>query len=66
MRTISATPARFSDKMFRFAHALWAPIIRYMALMDPELIGDPIQFRPSDIDAFGLFPIDYIDVKEVA
>ncbi len=51
---------------FKFANALWAGVARYLAIRDSSLINNPIVFRPSDIDAFGLFPIDYIDVKEVA
>ena len=60
------TPTRFRDGTFEFAHAIWAGITRYMALMDPELIDNPIVFRPSHIDAYGLEPIDWLNVKEVA
>ena len=42
----------------KFAHAYWAGISRYMVMLDPSLKGNPIEFKRSDIDNYGLVPID--------
>ena len=50
---------RFEDKGYMFANGLWAGITRYMVVMDPTLKDDPIEFLPSDIDNYGLVPIEF-------
>ena len=37
-----------------FAHAMWAPIIRYMVLSHPELKDNPIVFSKACVDYSGL------------
>ena len=53
----------FGDKMFRRKNGLWAGLVRYMALVDSTLIGDPIRFNKSCIDGYGL-PAVAIVVRE--
>ena len=49
---------RFEDKGYMFANGLWAGLTRYMAYFDPSLIHNPIEFQRSDIDTYGLIPIE--------
>lgn len=51
-------------EQFKFANGYWAGIARYMALYDPSLIEAPLKFNDSDIDCFGLFPIEWLDIEE--
>ncbi len=38
----------------------WAAVSRYMALEDPTLVGDPLEFKDSAIDCFGLLPVSWL------
>ena len=51
------------DDPYRFANAKFAGISRYMALMDPTLIGAPLRFNDSVIDCYGLLPVSYLDLE---
>lgn len=46
------------DGGFTFANDLRAGISRYLVIYDPTLKNNPIQFSQSDIDVYGLPPID--------
>lgn len=46
---------------YAFDNTLWAGISRYAALFDPSLAGDPLRFRDSDIDCYGLLPVSYLE-----
>ena len=46
---------------YAFDNTLWAGISRYAALLDPSLAGDPLRFRDSDIDCYGLLPVSYLE-----
>ena len=49
---------------YAFDNTLWAGISRYAALFDPSLVGDPLRFRDSDTDCYGLLPVSYLpDLK---
>lgn len=48
---------------FKLTHATFAGITRYMVLYNPELLDDPIKFADSDIDAFGLFDVEYLHLN---
>lgn len=43
-----------------FNNTFWAGISRYMVLHDPTLKDNPIRFRESAIDCFGLWPVSYL------
>ena len=43
-----------------FNNTFWAGISRYMVLYDPALRDNPIRFRESAIDCFGLWPVSYL------
>lgn len=49
---------------YKFANAYWAGISRYMALVDPTLVGAPIRFADSDIDCYGLPSVGYLGLEE--
>lgn len=53
-----AKGVRFADGDFKFANSLWAGITRYLVVLDPSLAGNPIEFSQSDIDCYGLVPIE--------
>ena len=48
------------DDPYKFANGKFAGIARYMALIDPSLIGAPLRFNDSVIDCYGLLPISYL------
>lgn len=48
------------DSPYAFNNSWWAGISRYLVLHDPSLLGDPIRFRNSEIDAYGLLPVSYL------
>lgn len=48
------------DSPYTFNNTWWAGISRYLVLHDPKLMGDPITFRDSDIDCYGLLPVSYL------
>ena len=48
------------DSPYAFNNSWWAGISRYLVLHDPSLLGDPIKFRNSEIDAYGLLPVSYL------
>ena len=48
------------DSPYTFNNTWWAGISRYLVLHDPSLLGDPIAFRESDIDCYGLLPVSYL------
>jgi len=54
---------KFAEDGYTFANDLWAGIARYLVVLDPSLMGSPIEFRQSDIDGYGLVPIDFPEVK---
>ena len=43
-----------------FDNTLWAVVARYMAIEDPSLVGMPLTFRASAVDAFGLLPVSWM------
>lgn len=45
---------------YAFNNDYWAAISRYAVLFDPSLLGNPIRFRDSDIDCYGLLPVSYL------
>lgn len=47
---------------YAFDNTLWAGISRYAALFDPSLVGDPLRFRDSDVDCYGLMPVSYLEL----
>lgn len=48
------------DEPYTFNNTWWAGISRYLVLHDPSLMEDPIRFRDSDIDCYGLLPVSYL------
>ena len=48
------------DEPYTFNNTWWAGISRYLVLHDPTLLEDPIRFRDSDIDCYGLLPVSYL------
>lgn len=50
-----------SGKSHMFANAVWAGVARYMAHMDPSLVGNPLEFSYSDIDCSGLYPVEWME-----
>lgn len=48
------------DSEYTFSNSYWAGISRYMVLYDKSLLNNPIEFRDSDIDCYGLLPISYL------
>lgn len=48
------------DSPYTFNNTWWAGISRYLVLYDPTLLNDPIRFRDSDIDCYGLLPVSYL------
>lgn len=48
------------DSEFTFSNSYWADISRYMVLYDKSLLNNPIEFRDSDIDCYGLLPVSYL------
>lgn len=48
------------DSEFTFGNSYWAGISRYMVLYDKSLLNNPIEFRDSDIDCYGLLPVSYL------
>lgn len=52
-----------NDSPYRFANGKWAAISRYAALVDPSLVGNPLQFNDSLIDVVGLHEISYLDLE---
>ena len=55
---------KIDDNPYRFANAKWAVISRYAALVDPTLIGRPLQFSFSMVDISGLLPVSYLDLGD--
>lgn len=55
---------RIDDNPYRFANAKWAVISRYAALVDPTLIGRPLQFSFSMVDLSGLLPVSYLEIGD--
>lgn len=54
------------DAPYTFNNTWWAGISRYLVLHDPSLLNDPIRFRDSDIDCYGLLPVSYLpELQEV-
>lgn len=51
---------KVGDSEFTFSNSYWAGISRYMVLYDKSLLNNPIEFRDSDIDCYGLFPVSYL------
>ncbi|MCI9130323.1 MAG: hypothetical protein HFJ65_08490 [Eggerthellaceae bacterium] len=49
--------------MFKLTNGHWPGISRYMVLEDPTLEGDPLRFTRSAIDAYGLIPVSWMNVK---
>lgn len=45
---------------YAFNNDFWAAISRYAVLFDPSLLSDPVKFRDSDIDCYGLLPVSYL------
>ena len=43
-----------------FAHAMWAPITRYMVIFHPELENNPIVFAKACVDYSGLPVIEEV------
>ena len=54
------------DDPYKFANAKFAGIARYMALIDPTLVNDPLRFNDSVIDCYGLLPVSYLPELEVS
>lgn len=55
------------DAPYTFNNSWWAGISRYLVLHDPSLQDDPIRFRESDIDCYGLLPVSYLpELQEVS
>lgn len=50
------------DSEFTFSNSYWAGISRYMVLYDKSLLNNPIEFRDSDIDCYGLLPVSYLSM----
>lgn len=48
------------DEPYTFNNTWWAGISRYLVLHDQTLLEDPIRFRDSDIDCYGLLPVSYL------
>lgn len=48
------------DSPYAFNNTWWAGISRYLVLHDPSLYEDPIRFRASDIDLYGLLTVSYL------
>lgn len=48
------------ESPYTFNNTWWAGISRYLVLYDPTLLHDPIRFRDSDIDCYGLLPVSYL------
>ena len=51
---------KIQEDGFTFPNAWWPGIARYLVVLDPTLLGDPIVLRQSDIDGYGLPPIEFI------
>ena len=51
---------RVGDEPYTFNNTWWAGISRYLVLHDPTLHDDPVKFRDSDIDCWGLLPVSYL------
>lgn len=53
------------ESPYTFNNTWWAGISRYLVLHDPSLLDDPVRFRDSDIDCYGLLPVSYLpEMKE--
>lgn len=50
---------------YKFANGLWAALARYMVLVDPSLLNNPIEMKDSVIDCYGLLPVSYLMPKEL-
>lgn len=47
----------------RLPNALWAAITRYMVMQDPSLKNNPVTFCQSDLDTFGLWPVEWMKAQ---
>ncbi|MBQ1450553.1 MAG: hypothetical protein IIZ12_06460 [Eggerthellaceae bacterium] len=57
---LMANNVHMDDDPYKFANAKFAGIARYMALIDPSLVGAPLKFSDSVIDCYGLLPVSYL------
>ena len=48
------------DAPQKFKNGMFAPLSRYMGLVDPSLIDNPLKFNDSVIDCYGLLPVSYL------
>lgn len=48
------------DSPYAFNNTWWSGISRYLVLHDPSLLENPIRFRESDIDRYGLLTVSYL------
>ena len=58
---LMANSVHVDDDPYKFANAKFAGIARYMALVDPSLVGAPLKFNDSVIDCYGLLPVSYLE-----
>ncbi len=57
---------KVGETSFGFGNAYWAGIARYLVLVDPRLMNNPVMLSESCLDAYGLLPISYLPQLEVA
>lgn len=50
---------KVKDGNYTFANGMWAPLVRYMCIADPSLIGNPVVFERSCVDTSGLVPVTF-------
>ena len=52
---------RVEDEPYKFANAYWAGIARYLVVYDQSLLRDKITLADSDIDAYGLPEVSWME-----
>ena len=58
---LMASNVHVDDDPYKFANAKFAGIARYMALVDPSLVGAPLKLNDSVIDCYGLLPVSWLE-----
>ena len=48
---------KIKEDGFTFPNAWWPGLARYLVILDPSLLNNPIVLMPSDIDGYGLPPV---------